>query len=97
MIHRFARFEVKKEHLPAALTAIKAFVDEVGRKEGGTATYKSFQDTEHPTRFLHYMVFRVASAEDYHKKTAWHKRFLETLGPLCTEPYQVAPATLVAG
>lgn len=84
MMHRFVRFEVRKESLPQALDAIKAYVDEVGRKEGGTAFYRSFQDKAHPTRFTHHMAFRTPSAEDYHKKTAWAKTFLAKLQPLLT-------------
>ena len=44
MNHRFLRYEVRRESLPAALAAIQSFVDEVGRKEGGTARYEAFQD-----------------------------------------------------
>jgi quinol monooxygenase YgiN len=84
MIHRMATFEVRKESLPQALAAIESFLDEVGRKEGGTAAYRSFQHAETPTRFTHYMEFRTPSAADYHRKTAWCKRFVETLYPLCT-------------
>lgn len=84
MLHKLVTFEVRGEALDKALALIRDFVDEVGRKEGGTASYVSLQDMEAPTRFTHYMVFRVPSAEDYHKKTAWHKRFHEQLAPLCT-------------
>lgn len=83
MITKLARYQVRKEELPKALAAVKAFVDEVGRKEGGTASYKAYQDKADPTRFTHVMTFRTPSAEQYHQKTAWAKRFAETVHPLC--------------
>lgn len=86
MIVKLARYEVRKEALAQALPAIRAYVDEVGRKEGGTARYEAYQDRNEPTRFTHLMAFRTPSAEDYHRKTAWHKRWMETLAPLCSKP-----------
>lgn len=85
MIHKFARFQVRRERLDEAVRLVKEFVDEVGRKEGGTATYQSFQEKEEPTRFTHYMVFRTPSAEEYHRGTAWAKKFTAALYPLCVE------------
>lgn len=86
MITTLARYQVRKEELPHALAAVKAFVDEVGRKEGGTASYKAYQGKEDPTRFTHVMTFRTPSAQQYHQKTAWHKRFFESLAPMCATP-----------
>lgn len=91
MITRVLRYEVRKEAVPDALAATKAFVDEVARKEGGTASYKAYQSKENPGRFLHVMVFRVASAEQYHQGTAWHKKFQAAIGPLCTSPPVAEP------
>ena len=95
MIHKLTTYEVRREAIPQALELARAFVDEVGRKEGGTAKYEAFQDAEHPTRFLHHMVFRTPSAEDYHRKTAWNKRFTEALAPLCVEPPRFSTVTPV--
>lgn len=83
MIVRTLRYEVRKESLAQAVDATRAFVDEVGRKEGAVASYKAYQSKDAPTRFLHVASFRVASGVDYHHKTAWRKRFLETVTPLC--------------
>lgn len=87
MLHRLLRYEVRKDALPDALAATRAFVDEVGRKEGGTASYKAFQDKAAPTRFTHLMAFRVANAEQYHKATPWMKAFLAKVQPLCVAPF----------
>lgn len=83
MIRKLATYEVRKEDLPTVLAAVRAFVDEVARKEGGTATYRAYQHKDQPTRFTHFMEFRTPSAEQYHRGTAWVKRFTETLYPLC--------------
>ena len=85
VITKIARYEVRRETVAQAVDAVKAFVDEVKRKEGGTARYEVFQGAGEPTRFTHVMVFRTPSAEDYHQKTAWCKRFVATLDPLCVE------------
>ena len=97
MLHRLMTYEVRKEAVPQALELARAFADEVGRKEGGTAKYQVFQDAAQPTRFVHLMAFRVPSAEDYHKKTAWHKRFTEALAPHCTVAPSSTTVNLVAG
>lgn len=86
MIVKLARFEVRKDAVDAAVAAIKTFVDEVTRKEGGTASYKSFQEKADPTRFTHHMAFRTPSAESYHQGTPWAKAFTAKLHPLCVEP-----------
>lgn len=96
MICRFATYEVKKESLPAAIAAVASYVDEVGRKEGGTATYKAYHH-EGTGRFTHYMEFRTPSAMDYHQKTAWSKRFHETILPHCLAPPAYATVTPVLG
>lgn len=87
-IHKLLTFEIRKEALPQALEATRSFVDEVGRKEGGTASYKAFQDHAHPTRFLHLMTFRTPSADEYHHKTAWRKRYVDGLQPHLVAPPQ---------
>lgn len=86
MITRALRYEVRKEALEQATEATRAFLDEVKRKEGGVASYHCYRAKAAPTRFLHLATFRVASAVDYHQGTAWHKRFLAAIGPLCTAP-----------
>lgn len=84
-IHKLARFEVRRDKVDEALALIRGLIDEIGRKEGGTASYLSLQDKETPTRFTHYMVFRTPAAEDYHRKTAWMKKFVDALYPMCVE------------
>ena len=86
MIIKLARYQVRHDAVPQALELVKTFVDEVTRKEGGTAKYEAYQHKAEPTRFTHFMAFRTPSAEQYHQKTAWSKAFVEKLHPLCVEP-----------
>ena len=86
MIIKLARYRVNKGAEAQAAALAKAFVDEIVRKEGGTAKYEAFQGKADPTRFVHVMSFRTPSAEQYHQKTAWAKTFSEKLAPLCAEP-----------
>ena len=95
MIRRLITYEVRKEALPQALAATRAFVDEVTRKEGGTAAYRVYQHKDPETRFTHYMEFRMPAAEQYHQKTAWRKKFEDAMGPLRTGAPVVADVTLV--
>lgn len=85
MIRKLVHYEVRKEDLPLVLDAVRAFVDEVARKEGGTARYQAYQHKDAPTRFTHFMEFRTPAAEKYHQTTPWVKRFTETLLPRCTK------------
>ncbi|HUR69983.1 MAG TPA: antibiotic biosynthesis monooxygenase [Candidatus Thermoplasmatota archaeon] len=92
MITKLARYEVRREGVEKAVSATKTFADEVRRKEGGTARYDVFHEAGDGTRFLHIMTFRVASAEQYHEKTAWHKAFSEAMKPLLAKPVETVVA-----
>jgi quinol monooxygenase YgiN len=94
MITKLARYEVHKGSVPQATAAVREFVDQVKRKEGGTARYEAWQSAD-GTQFTHLMAFRVASAEQYHQKTAWAKKFHETLAPLLAKPFEVVDAAPV--
>jgi len=85
MIHKLVSYQVRKDVVPQALAAVRAFADEVNRKEGGTAKYEAWQGKEDPTRFTHHMAFRTPSAEKYHQTTPWCKAFVAALHPLCVE------------
>ncbi|HVM44578.1 MAG TPA: antibiotic biosynthesis monooxygenase [Candidatus Thermoplasmatota archaeon] len=86
MIIKLARYQVRREAVAQAVELTRAFVDEVVRKEGGTAKYEAYQHKDEPTRFVHFMSFRTPSAEQYHQKTAWAKAFHEKLAPLSVAP-----------
>lgn len=79
MIIKLAHIEARRDALPQTLEALRALVDEVGRKEGGTASFKAYHAKDEPTRILLHMSFRTPSAEQYHRGTPWMKAFLAKL------------------
>lgn len=97
VIHKLMRYKVRRADLDAVLALVASFVDEVGRKEGGTALYRALQHGDDPTRFTHYMVFRTKSAEDNHHKQPWTRAFHQKLAPLCEEAPQTLDAKPVGG
>jgi (4S)-4-hydroxy-5-phosphonooxypentane-2,3-dione isomerase len=97
MMHRIETFEVRREHVDAARKLVAAFADEVGRKEGGTASFLALQQADAPTRFVLVMAFRVPSAAQYHDGTAWGKRFRAELAPLCSQPVEARAMEPVQG
>ena len=86
VIRKLMTYDVRKEDVAKALEAVRAFVDEVNRKEGGTAAYRVYHHKEPATRFTHFMEFRAPAGEKYHQGTAWAKKFQATLQPMCTTP-----------
>jgi quinol monooxygenase YgiN len=85
MIHVIIPFTVKTESVEIVKTLIKKFVSAIKKKEPGTLLYKSFQQTDAPTKFIHFMTFTDKAAEENHRVTEHCKKFVETLYPLCTE------------
>lgn len=78
-------FRVRTDMIDAAKDAITEFISEISANEPGTHSYQSFQDSQDPTRFVHYMCFENAAAERSHRETPHVGRFVDTLYPLCTE------------
>jgi quinol monooxygenase YgiN len=97
MMHQIVTFEVKREGIEAARTAVATYADEVTRKEGGTAFFHAYQESEKPSRFVLVMGFRVASAVQYHEGTAWAKKLREALAPLLLAPMESRALTALSG
>jgi quinol monooxygenase YgiN len=95
MIHKIARFTVKKEQLQTCLTAIQAFVAAIQREEPGVLYYSSFQ-LEDEVSFLHLMSFRDADAERHHQSAAHTRKFVDILYPNCVVEPHFETCTLVA-
>lgn len=89
VLRKIMVYEVRKEDVARAIEAVRAFVDEVNRKEGGTASYRVYHHVEPATRFTHVMEFRTPAAEKYHQGTAWAKKFAAAIQPMCV----AAPAS----
>jgi quinol monooxygenase YgiN len=97
LIHKTARFQVRREGLKKALAAIREFVAYVREHErGATLRYESWQEKEDPTRFVHLFTFRDAQAEQNHSSSAAVKRFTKVLYPLCIKSVEFTDFTMVA-
>ncbi len=87
-IYQSARFEVRPEALENCEQAIRLFVEYVRANEPDTLSYTSFQEKEHPTRFLHVFVFRDADARDVHANSIAVNHFTGVLYPNVVSPVE---------
>lgn len=85
-IHELASYEVRPESLEQCLAAIHEFVDYVRTNEPGALRYEVWQNSEHPTRFVHIFVWRDAEANRIHGESAAVKKFAGVLYPNCLAP-----------
>jgi len=83
-----ARYEVRPESLDQCLAAIHEFVAYVRSNEPGALRYEVWQETEHPTRFVHLFVWRDEEANRIHGESAAVKRFAGILYPNCLAPVE---------
>ena len=87
-IHELARYEVRPEALEQCLAAIHEFVAYVRVNESGALRYEVWQDTKHPTRFVHIFVWKDAEANRIHGESAAVKKFAGILYPNCLAPVE---------
>ena len=87
-IHELARYEVRREALEQCLAAIHEFVAYVRANEAGALRYEVWQESEHPTRFVHIFVWKDAEANRIHGESAAVKRFASILYPNCLVPVE---------
>lgn len=83
MQHVFVPYKVRPEAIEKAKTAIVKFITEIRANEPGTLFYKSLQNSDSPTDFVHVMAFSNDEAEQFHKKSAYCREFTDVLYPLC--------------
>src|ERR1043166_3811498 len=88
-IHELARYEVRPESLAQCLSAIHDFVAYVRSNEPGALRYEVWQESEHPTRFVHIFIWRDAEAQRIHGESAAVKKFAGILYPNCLAPVEV--------
>ena len=84
MIHRMAKYKVKKEKLEDVKNAIIEFVDAVKKNEPGTQVYEAFQEDDEVS-FVHLMSFEDANARNIHRNSSYLKKFVDLLYPNCDE------------
>jgi quinol monooxygenase YgiN len=87
-IREVARYEVRPDSLEACLAAIHEFVAYVRASEPGALRYEVWQESEHPTRFMHIFIWRDAEANKIHGESAAVKKFAAILYPNCLSPVQ---------
>ena len=87
-IRELARYEVRPEALNICLAAIHEFVAYVRANESGALRYEVWQESAHPTRFVHIFVWRDAKANDVHGESAAVKKFAGILYPNCVAPVE---------
>ena len=87
-IRELARYEVRPESLERCLSAIHEFVAYVRANEAGALRYEVWQESEHPTRFIHIFVWRDAEANRIHGESPAVKKFAGILYPNCLAPVE---------
>ena len=87
-IYMTARFEVQEEALELCKQTIQEFVEYVRVNEPDTILYTSLQEQEHPTRFLHYFIFRDEQAREIHSNSDAVNRFTNALYPNLVAPVE---------
>lgn len=87
-IRELARYEVRPEALDQCLAAIQEFVAYVRSKEPGAVRYEVWQESEHPTRFVHIFIWKDADASRIHGESAAVKKFAGILYPNCLAPVE---------
>ncbi|MEO9512928.1 MAG: antibiotic biosynthesis monooxygenase family protein [Flavobacteriaceae bacterium] len=83
MQHFFVPYKVKAEAVDTIKKVVARFISKIEKNEPGTLFYKSFQEEEDPTRFVHIMTFANTEAQRAHKKSAYCTEFTNALYPLC--------------
>jgi len=87
-IHELARYEIRPEALEGCLAAIHEFVAYVRANEAGALRYEVWQEAEHPTRFVHFFVWKDAEANRIHGESAAVKKFAGILYPNWLAPVE---------
>ena len=76
-------FKVKPEALDETKILIRDYVENIILNEEDTLLYRSLQEKEDPTKFIHFMTFKDDFAEQQHSRANYYKEFLEMLYPQC--------------
>jgi quinol monooxygenase YgiN len=87
-IHELARYEVRPDALAEVIAAIHEFVAYVRTHESGALRYEVWQETEHPTRFVHIFVWKNEEANRVHGQSPAVKKFAGVLYPNCLAPVE---------
>ncbi len=96
MIHVIIDFKVEQHQIKKALKLIEELVLGIQTNEPDTHYYHSFEDEDYPGRFTHVMAFKDEAAQQLHQESAYCRKFVERLYPMCIEEPLVRTVHLVA-
>ena len=85
MIHIIIDYKVEQTQINKVRKLIDEFVLGIQANESGTLYYHSFQDQDNPGMFTHIMAFNDQEAQKLHQESAYCRKFVERLYPLCIE------------
>lgn len=83
MKHVFVPYKVMPASIGKVKSIVSKFISAIQKNEPKTLFYKSFQQTDDPTTFIHIMAFLDIEAENYHKTSIYCREFTDALYPLC--------------
>ncbi|HTS88710.1 MAG TPA: antibiotic biosynthesis monooxygenase family protein [Gemmatimonadales bacterium] len=86
-IHELARYEVRPEALERCIAAMHEFVAYVRANEPGALRYEVWQESAHPTRFVHLFVWKDEEANRIHGESAAVKKFASPSTPTAWLPW----------
>jgi quinol monooxygenase YgiN len=87
MLYVMVQFRIKKGHVQEAEALIRDFTDNIREHEPDTLSYQSFQFNHDIQEFVHLMCFTGEEADEKHKESAYCKKFVDALYPICeSEP-----------
>ena len=70
------------------LAALREFIAYVRASEPGALRYEVWQESAHPTRFVHIFIWRDTEANRIHGESAAVKKFAGVLYPNCVAPVE---------
>jgi len=76
-----AEYRVRPSGVEKVKRAIEEFVPYVQANEPGTRMYIAWQQSDDPSRFVHFFIFEDEAAETAHSESAAVKRFEAAYGP----------------
>jgi quinol monooxygenase YgiN len=80
-IYTIAQYRIRNSGIEKVKRAIAEFVPYVQKHEPGTRMYLAWQETEDPTRFVHFFIFENEAAHQAHSRSEAVRRFEAAYGP----------------
>ena len=59
MINKMVAYKVKNDSLDEAKMLVREFVENIKLNEGDTLLYRALQESDDPTKFIHFMTFQM--------------------------------------